>query len=290
MRFAALAEQLAENNSVYALGFDRNIFSSEKTDKALPVLTENILSISERADYLILPLPASNDGVTLNAPFFRGTVTLESLVTAVKEDGIVFGGKLSSAVKETFTSRGIEVIDYLDREEFAIMNAVATAEGAVQIALEEQPVIISGQKTLILGMGRIAKALIRLLSGFGADITAAARKYPDLAWAEVFGCRSVHISELSECSALKEADIIFNTVPCQIIQREQLEKVKKDCLIIDLASKPGGLDFNAASQLGIRAIWALSLPGKTAPVSSGRIIGRTIANILCERCKCCGKE
>ncbi|MGM9936476.1 MAG: dipicolinate synthase subunit DpsA, partial [Candidatus Ornithomonoglobus sp.] len=74
----------------------------------------------------------------------------------------------------------------------------------------------------------------------------------------------------------------FNTVPALILTGEVLEKVRQDTLIIDLASKPGGIDFDAAAELGLRVIWALSLPGRVAPVTAGIIIKDTITNILSE--------
>ncbi|MBQ5333459.1 MAG: dipicolinate synthase subunit DpsA [Oscillospiraceae bacterium] len=281
MRFSALAEQLAESKRVCTLGFDKNLFTSTGI-----ITAENVMSIPGRADCLILPLPVSTDGTTLNAPYYSGTISLSELPSCVKENGIVFGGRISPAAAKLFTSKGIEVIDYFEREELAVLNALVTAEGALQIALEEQPVIISGCKVLILGMGRIAKSLIRLLCGFGTHTAVSARKYSDLAWAEVYGCSSVSISDLEKSDILAEADIIFNTIPHMILNEQLLKKCSKSCLIIDLASKPGGMDMDAAGRLGLRAIWALSLPGKTAPVSSGRMIGKTIENILRERRYC----
>ncbi|MGN0636816.1 MAG: dipicolinate synthase subunit DpsA [Huintestinicola sp.] len=278
MRFSALAEQLSEKARVCTVGFDKNIFGSERI-----IAAESVMSVPYRADCLVLPLPVSSDGITLNAPFYSGTVSLSELTSCVKKDGIVFGGRISPGVREMFSSKGIEVVDYFEREELAVLNALATAEGALQIALEEQPVIISGSNVLILGMGRIAKSLIRILQGFGAHITVSARKYSDLAWAEVFGCEAAEISELENCEALSKADIIFNTVPHLILNEDLLKCCNKSCLIIDLASKPGGMDMEAAGRLGLRAIWALSLPGKTAPVSSGRMIAQTIENILHEK-------
>ena len=64
--------------------------------------------------------------------------------------------------------------------------------------------------------------------------------------------------------------------------RDVLKRIKKDTLIIDLASRPGGVDFSAAKELGLRVIWALSLPGKIAPVTSGAIIKDTVMNIIKE--------
>ncbi len=282
MRFSALAEQFAEKHKVYAAGFNRNAFTSDKV-----IASDSLMSLPQRADILILPLPVSNDNLTLNTPFYRGTIPLSDLIPTVNDGGTVFGGRISQQVRELFEHSGIKVIDYFEREELSVLNALATAEGALQIALEEQPCTISGQKILILGMGRIAKALIQLLSGFNAEITVAARKYSDLAWAEVYGCKTVNITELDENGILSEAELIFNTVPHMILDENVLKHCRRNILIIDLASKPGGMDFEAAGRLGLRAIWALSLPGKTAPVSSGKIIGKTIENILNERI---GKE
>lgn len=47
-----------------------------------------------------------------------------------------------------------------------------------------------------------------------------------------------------------------------------------------LSPAPDGVDFEAAAELGVQVIWALSLPGKTAPVSAGKILARTISEIL----------
>jgi len=40
--------------------------------------------------------------------------------------------------------------------------------------------------------------------------------------------------------ALPEFTLIINTVPAKIMDRNLLQKVRKDALILDLASKPGG--------------------------------------------------
>ncbi len=276
LRFAALADVLAENNRVFAVGFDRTAAMSDKVQTC-----DNVLSAEERADCIVLPLPASADGVTVSTPFSGRNVSLESLTHIIKENGVVFGGMISPKVREIFENRGITVFDYAQREEFAVMNAVATAEGAVQAAMEELASTLSGRKILILGAGRISKVLIDVLSGFHTDITVAARKCSDLAWAKVYGCHGVRISGIDDI--LSGFEVIFNTVPAVILDENRLKRIDKNCLVIDLASKPGGVDFETAGMLGVRALWLLSLPGKVAPVTSGKVIADTIGNILSER-------
>ena len=133
----------------------------------------------------------------------------------------------------------------------------------------------------MIGYGRIGRVLCRMLRGLGAHVTAAARKYADLAWIEADGCTPVHTGRMEE--ALKDSQLIVNTAPAMLLNEQLLKGVPKSCLLIDLASKPGGIDFNTANRLGLKAIWALSLPGKVAPLTAGRIIFDTIQNIAAER-------
>ena len=56
----------------------------------------------------------------------------------------------------------------------------------------------------------------------------------------------------------------------------------RNTLLIDLASRPGGVDFTAAAEMQIKTIWALSLPGRVAPKSSGLFIKDTLLNMIKE--------
>ena len=147
--------------------------------------------------------------------------------------------------------------------------------------MEELPTTIYGLKVLITGFGRITKVMVKALNGLGAQVYVTARKFSDLAWARIYGCKDIHISQIEDY--LPEFDLVFNTVPAVILDDRKLALLKENCLVIDLASKPGGVDFETAGMLGIKTIWALSLPGKVAPVTSGEIIAGTILNILSER-------
>ncbi len=67
-----------------------------------------------------------------------------------------------------------------------------------------------------------------------------------------------------------------------ILNQERMEHVNNDCLLIDLASNPGGIDKKAAKERNLKLIWALALPGKVAPVTTAEFIKDTIYNILKE--------
>lgn len=270
------AEKLSRYFTVFLTGFDNTISVPDG------VIKTDISDLKEKcADFLLLPVSVSSDGTTLSTPMGSSEISLRKLTKYIFEEGIVFGGKTDIKTEKIFTSANLEVIDYLSREDFCVLNAVPTAEGALQIILEELPVTLFGSDILITGYGRIAKVLARILISLGARVTVCARKYHDISWADINGCSGRHISELKECAS--ECDAVFNTVPEIIFTENILRNMKKECLIIDLASKPGGTDLKAASELGIKTVWALGLPGKAAPVSAGHIIADTVKNILSER-------
>ena len=177
-------------------------------------------------------------------------------------------------------ARGLHMADYFAREELAVANAVPTSEGTIQIAMEELPVTLHGARTLILGAGRLGKVLARQLTGLGAKVTVAARSWSDLAWIDAWGCDAARSDALE--GTLGDFDLILNTVPAPLLTRERLAELKAGCLVIDLASRPGGVDFQSAAELGVKVIWALSLPGKAAPVTAGRAIRDTVYHILSE--------
>jgi dipicolinate synthase subunit A len=273
MRQTYLAEMLSKKYRVYVLGFDKNIIK----DKSV-TLFDNIAQCNVRMDYIIMPLPCSTDGIFLNAPFCRKSIPIESLTSIASEDCIVFGGGISKEIEEIFTSRSLRVFDFTKREEFNIYNAIATSEGAIQVTLEELPKTISKQRVLILGFGRIAKVLANTLHSMGAKVTISARKCSDLAWAEVYGYGALSLSKLE--SSLTQYDIVYNTIPTMVLDSYRLNLLNKDCLIVDLASRPGGVDFQYCNDNNIKVVWALSLPGKTSPVSAGQYIGIAVENIL----------
>lgn len=232
------------------------------------------------ADCVILPLPVTTEGGVLNAPFARVRISLDQVLNAVKPAQYLLGGNVSDTVRREVEARGLTIDDYFAREELAIQNAIPTAEGAVQLAMEELPITLSGAHCLITGYGRVARVLARLLNAIGANVTVAVRKCDAAAWAQVEGCDTVDIRRLREAG---DFDVIFNTVPVLLFTPEVLQKLDPDTLLIDLASRPGGVDFSAAAEARIKTIWALSLPGRVAPKSAGAIIKNTILNMVKER-------
>ena len=265
----------ADGYNVFATGFDRDVEVSKDV-----IRLRSAEEAVHKSNYVVLPLPYSMDGTTVNAPFARAPIPYEEIIGAAFPDMIITGGRFSEAAFDQAEKEGIRLVDYYKREELAILNTIPTAEGAIQIAMEELPITIHGAKCLVTGFGHVAKMLCYDLKALGAEVAACARKCADLAWIKAFGYTPIGINSIAD--AIGTYDVVFNTVPAVLLTETVLSKLNKDCLVIDLASKPGGVDFETAGRKGIKTVWALSLPGKVAPITSGAIIRDTVLNIIAE--------
>lgn len=275
LRQAKLAQLLAED------GHQVHTFALEE---AFPspgaVLTEETaLELACTADCVVLPLPAAAGGL-LNCPLSRVRLSISALLDALAPGQVICGGRLDPVTLALAGERGLTLHDYFAREELAVANAVPTAEGAIQLAMEQLPITLHGARVLVVGFGRVGKLVSHRMRALGARVCVAARRCESLAWAQALDYDALPLGQLT--GRLAGYDLVVNTVPTQLLGEAELAQLKPRCLVLDLASKPGGVDLAAAARLGRKVVWALSLPGQVAPVTAGAAIQHTIYNILHE--------
>ena len=284
MKFAIIGGDMRQAKLSELLSADGHTVSAYALDKIRleeVLQTASVKDAADDAKCVILPLPlTSKDGI-LNTPLSGGLHTTRDILSVLGPEQIVCAGRIDSSSNDLAEAMGMQMIDYYTREELAVSNAVATAEGGLQIVMEELPITLCQARCLVIGFGRIGKILCHRLKGLCAQVTASARSYADMAWIRAYGYEAAHTEKLE--SHLSQFDVIINTVPARVLGENRLKELKPGCLCLDLASKPGGMDFTAASKLGVKAVWALSLPGEVAPVTSGAMIRDTIYNILREK-------
>ena len=231
-------------------------------------------------DILLLPMPVCRNGM-LHLPLTDTELEAERLWARLRYDQLLLGGMTGDLSRRLMADYGLTLLDYYDREETQVANAVPTAEGALQLAMESTDRTIHASRCLIIGYGRIGRLLADRLLALGAEVTVSARKYGDLAWIEAWGCRGVQTGALT--GQLDRFDLIFNTAPALILDGTRLRETREDCVIIDLASAPGGVDLEAAKRLSRQAIPAPGLPGKIAPRTAAAAIRDSVYHILEER-------
>ncbi|MHB8172039.1 MAG: dipicolinate synthase subunit DpsA [Thermincolia bacterium] len=231
------------------------------------------------ADVVILPMPGTNDEGKIHAVYSKTTLLLTpEIMDRIPQEVPILVGAAKPYLQNLAAAKGLKLIEIAEIEDVAILNSIPSAEGAIQLAMEESLITIHGSNSFVLGFGRCGITLARMLYGLGANVTAVARKSADLARIYEAGYKVCTFSELEDY--IEKADFIFNTVPSPVLPAGLLKKVKPEVVIVDIASTPGGTDFKAAANLGIKAILAPGLPGKVAPKTAGEILARVVPDLI----------
>ena len=223
------------------------------------------------AKRLVLPMPLARGG-RLNGTDLK----LEALWKELPRGSRAYAGAVPQAERERAETLGVRLTDYGADEALAVRNAALTAEGAVAAAMEHTRFALCGAPCLVLGYGRIGKALSRRLDAIGARVSVSARKREDLAWIESFGWEGLDTERLA--GRLGGFRVIFNTVPHLILDAALLHELRRDCVLIELASVPG-FDSETARAEGLNCATALGLPGRTAPETAAGALRETLYRI-----------
>ncbi len=242
--------------------------------KACASLTEAV----QGADLLLLPLPGVRENGRLHTAFLPPPlVTTSDLAGAVAGTPLMVG-VASNYLRGLCQALQLPLYEIAEADEVAVPNAIPTAEGALQLAMQQLPVTIHGLPALVLGFGRVGAALAERLRALGADVLVANRGEERLQMARRQGYAACEWAELP--AELGRFAAVFNTVPALVLPEKLLLAMQPGALIIDLASGSGGSDFAAAEKLGLAAVHALSLPGKVAPQTAGELLARAYPQLI----------
>ena len=227
--------------------------------------------VAGAAESVILPMPTfAKEGYIRNEE--NQPITAEEIAAHLRKDAVVFLGKLDAHAKPLQARAAVH--DYAAWEALAVENAVPTAEGAIQLAMEQMPQTIQGSRFLVVGAGKIGMCLAQKLALLGAEVVVTARKDIDLARIRAAGLTADITGKYR--LGLGFYDCVMNTVPSKIMDAAQLESVSSDCLLIELASAPFGFDREECRLIGRKWLSGAALPGKVAPKTAGKLIAAHI--------------
>ena len=215
-----------------------------------------------RAEVIVLPM---------------GVQVPQELLQELCPGQLVLGGCLGSG-RAALEAQGVRVKDYYDDSLLQAANAVPTAEGAIAILMDRLPITVQGMNCLITGYGRIGTVLSNKLALLGARVTVSARKAADLGKISAMGLRAEHTGRYQ--APLDQYDAIINTVPAAVFSEREYTQIKKDCLLLELASAPGGFAEALCRANGLQYVRAPGLPGRCAPKTAGEAIAQAIVRIL----------
>lgn len=267
MRSVRLAENLAAD------GHTVRCFAMEKAAIRGDVKCPSLSACLRGADGVLLPIPAEKDAF-LNAPFSEEKIKIKELISCLVPGQKLFGGGLDDTLVSPALSGGIEVFDLLKEESFVSFNALLTAEAAVGLLIHDCDRAILYSRALVLGYGKIARALAERLKALGSEASVAARSEAARKEAESAGLHTISLTALE--NGLGGFDFIINTIPGRILSDAALRSADENAVFMELASAPGGFDEAFAKAIGLKTISAPGLPGKFSPRSAAQAIQQTV--------------
>ncbi|MGC5324063.1 dipicolinate synthase subunit DpsA [Brevibacillus sp. SYSU BS000544] len=262
---------------VTLIGFDN--LESSFTGATKKPLTCDVL---KDVDALILPIVGSDEKGFVESIFCSKPLQLkEEHVVSLPKHCVVYTGISKPYLKTLLHKQQISLVELLERDDVAIYNSIPTVEGALMMAIQNTDFTIHGSQVIVLGLGRVGMSLARSLHALGAHVRVGAKRPEHIARIYEMGLTPFYVSDLK--SQVSNVDILFNTVPQLIVTAEVLAQMPLASLVIDLASKPGGVDFRFAERRGIKALLAPGLPGIVAPKTAGQIIANILSRLIAEQ-------
>jgi dipicolinate synthase subunit A len=220
------------------------------------------------AHYALFPVPGIAGDGSLFAPAAPAPIVPdEHLLAELAEGAHILLGKADARLAATAQAAGVRLVQYEDDQELTLLRGPAIVEGTLEIAFAETDVTVHAAEVAVVGHGNVGALLARALVLLGARVHVAARNPVQRAAAHAAGARALSLDELPELA--RHLAMLFSTVPARVIGRDVLERLPRGALVMDLAAPPGGVDLEAARELGHRAVWARGL-GRRAPVTVGR--------------------
>ena len=219
------------------------------------------------ARYALFPIPGVAADGSLFAPSAPAPIMPDRLLLAELASGShVILGAADERMRAAAAAADVTLHEYEDDEELMLERGPAIIEGALQQAIANTRVTIHASRVAVIGHGTVGSLLTRTLVLLGARVTVVARNPVQRAAARAVGSDAAPLEDLADVAA--RSTMLFSTVPAIVVGRDALAGMAQGSLVMDLAAPPGGVDLDAAQELGLVAVWARGL-GRRAPVTVG---------------------
>jgi len=244
------------------------------------ITSKKIAELSDwyNADVIVMPIWGIEEGGNVKSKLTSLPLNVVNyLQSSRKKRLLLLSGSIHESVLSNISDR-IRFIKTSEEEELTLLNSILTAEGAILHAMNTSNISINQSFCLVLGMGRCGTTLALRLKGLGAKVTVVVRREESQALAANYNLDSMKFEELD--NYLTFADFIFNTVPEVVLYGNSLNYLNKDTKIIELASKPGGIDLEELKNSEIEVQALPGLPGKVAPKTAGENLHKVYTKLI----------
>ncbi|WP_088041182.1 dipicolinic acid synthetase subunit A [Bacillus sp. EAC] len=277
------ARQLEVIRKLTELDAKVTLIGFEQLDSGFTSASKELIADAsfEELDAILLPVPGTNNEGVVDTIFSNEKVVLtKELLERTPEHCIIYSGISNSYLDGIIAASNRKLVKLFERDDVAIYNSIPTVEGTIMMVIQHTEYTIHNSKVAVLGLGRTGMSVARTFHNLGAKVKVGARRSEHIARIVEMGVEAFEFKNIED--ALKDVDVVINTVPTLIVTASVISKLQSHALIIDLASKPGGTDFRYAEKRGIKALLAPGLPGIVAPKTAGQIIANVLTQLLKE--------
>ena len=234
-------------------------FVLELNDKRIASVSEELKKCgNEILDFSSNINPLGEGEICVTSPAHKWT---EQEIQTAKNADLCIGGNIDDLSLSKFKN----YVNILCDEDFAVKNALLTAEATLGEISKVTSKSLFDMKILILGSGRIAKALWKIFCGLGVKFDVAMRNEKERLLAQMVAQNSWRI----ENAPLPNFDLIINTIPAKIFDNNVVQNLRNDQYIFELASIPC-IDTNI--QFSANFVKCSGLPGKILSKSAGKVV------------------
>lgn len=222
-------------------------------------------------DVIIFPVLGVDDNYQV-----AGNLLGKDFLTKTKEGVLIFSGVETTSLKNMLTLANKECFYLMKENDVVKQNVIPTVEGIIADVIQNTDITINKANTMVIGYGNVGRHLVDILEKLGANICVGIKDKNDYEYLKA-NHKKVFFTNNSLMNAyLRVSDIIINTASSLVLKKEHIPHLKKDTYILDISSKPYGIDQNAMKENNINYKIYPAIPSKVAPKTSGMILARKI--------------
>jgi len=228
-------------------------------------------------DCIILPVSGVNNDYSIKTLFGKKFSVNKNFFDNTKKNVLIFTGIITDKLNEMLKTSNRKAVILMQDPDVIKENTIPTVEGILADIIYSTKITINNANILVIGYGNIGKRLVNFLNMLGANVAVGVKEEKDKIALLNIGQKTVLTTEKEKMSTiLHDVDIIINTVPTLILDKQYLITTNKNAYILDVSSYPYGVDFNCADTLGIKNKLLLGIPSNVAPTTSGLILTQKI--------------
>lgn len=228
----------------------------------------------KKSKIIVLPIIFTEDSIYIT----KTNILISDFLSLDLSDKLIFYGLVDKKTNEYFIEKKIKTFQLTEDVYFKKVNSILTVEATLKLMIESRDISIYNSNILITGYGFLSKELSKTLSFLGANVSVYLRNKSILEKNK--NTNKIKFFNLSDIGENQEFDFVINTPNAFIFEKNLYDKYNKKTLFIDLASSPGGFNFDTSKFNNI--IIARGLPSKFSYISAGNLIYETIIKILKE--------